>query len=680
MSSSAPSRLAQGLGPGYGTQPQYHTTTLATIEPSSHMSLGDLPAETVLQIVKDIGLSDKYHLMSTCKGMYALIRDIIYTEDLSSPEPRALRWACAHGLISIIYEMLDSGMSVDHVFGEEACVKTTSLDDSLHGRDHACTPLSTAVAFRQLEAVEALLERHADANFAPTAAETEWSSDKINIHDFNRLYKKGMPSVASFRPLHWAVNPQLAGVPRAQRRNENRLTEQIVDTLIASAADMEGILSTFPCLESISPMTVAFANIYTPVSVLRILNDAGAPTIGSSIDEPEDPFLFLVRAWISNRVKNGKTFLSPRQKKKLEFVLSRADSIETLYIKYFPELCECAPTPDMLETARIFLRYTDEPDIKTTTKCLISALNYLSQNWELKTSGWKNWDFYHGYEALFTLLIENGAELESTVGRYFKCFEDIAEKSEESEEREEVRRSKMADSALTALCRNGFDDEFPIEPYIEFFLSEGASPTGRDYMGYSALHYASAYCLTRAAAVLLSAAPLSEMVTHGSLRDVDGMTARPMLITVCDAYECGDLINTRARFAELLIKSGAAVNVLDRNQHSPLTFACRKGDAQLVRVLLRHGADPNFDPAPCTPLVVVLSIYSGNSPFIYCLDGTPLCKPRDDESMTQIVEMLLNHGANWTREEWDLSPLLDERSRSACPRGIMALLRRKLRR
>ncbi|KAI0879091.1 ankyrin repeat-containing domain protein [Hypoxylon argillaceum] len=665
MSSSAPSRLAQGLGPGYGTQPQYHTTTLATIEPSSHMSLGDLPAETVLQIVKDIGLSDKYHLMSTCKGMYALIRDIIYTEDLSSRHPRALRWACAHGLISIIYEMLDRGMSVNHVFSHRVCVKTSRSDDRRHGRDHACTPLSTAVAFRQLEAIKALLERNANANFTPTAAQTQWSSDKIKITD-TRLYKKGIPSIASFQPLHWAVNPQLAGVPS---RTENRLTKQIVNTLIASAADVKAISSSYPTIGDVPVMTVAFANKYTPVSVLRILNDAGAPTIGPSLDEPIHPFLFLVTTCIYKWEAKGIVFLSPRRKEKLEFVLSRADSIDTLYKEHFTELCHCAPTPFMLKTARVFLRYANKPDIKTTTECLISALHYLSPNWGLTTSDWKDLDFYHGYEALFTLLIENGAKLESTARRYVECI------AEGFEGVEGVQLGE-ADSALTALCKNEFDDAFPIEPYIKFFLLKGASPTGRDSDGYSALHYSSANCSTRAAAVLLSAAPLSEMVTHGRLRDVDGREARPMLITVCDAQQCGDLVNTRESFAELLIKSGADVNVLDRNQHSPLAFACRKGDAQLVRVLLRHGADPNFDPAPCTPLVVVLSIYSGNNPFIYCLDGTPLCKPRDDESMTQIVEMLLNHGANWTREEWQLNPLLDERYRSACPRGMKALLRR----
>ena len=130
------------------------------------VGLGDVPPELMLEIVRNLVLSDKCHLMVTCRGMHNLIQDLLYEDDLKSPDPCALRFACVTGDVSLIEAMLDRGTPVDCVFSSYTRRKTSSGRDILCQRDRACTPLTTAVACRQLEAVKVLLRRGAHPTFA----------------------------------------------------------------------------------------------------------------------------------------------------------------------------------------------------------------------------------------------------------------------------------------------------------------------------------------------------------------------------------------------------------------------------------------------------------------------------------------------------------------------------------
>jgi len=99
------------------------------------------------------------------------------------------------------------------------------------------------------------------------------------------------------------------------------------------------------------------------------------------------------------------------------------------------------------------------------------------------------------------------------------------------------------------------------------------------------------------------------------------------LQTACDRSACqGD---DGYRLAEALLRHGADPACGDVS-HTPLHEACRRGNAQMVLLLLQHRADPSA-PSP-----------GGHSPLHAACQGAPVLDPALHPKM---VDVLLLHGA-----------------------------------
>ena len=84
---------------------------------------------------------------------------------------------------------------------------------------------------------------------------------------------------------------------------------------------------------------------------------------------------------------------------------------------------------------------------------------------------------------------------------------------------------------------------------------------------------------------------------------------------------------------------------------TPLMIACRKGLKDIVKFLLEKGANPNYQ---CSD--------DGNTPLHFvCLGDVSvradIVSPLDEETLVDIVRMLLNHGAQVRRNNDGLSPV-----------------------
>ncbi|KAI1195404.1 ankyrin repeat-containing domain protein [Nemania serpens] len=687
----------------------------------SPTGFGSLPLELVREITKGLGFPDRYRLMRTCRTICALTRDDMYDADLKSKDPYALRWACAHGILSIIEEILDKKrMAADHVFTYDG--RRSNEKKLLH---ETITPLTTAVAFHQLEAVQLLLRKGANVNFAATP---------IRRHDSSQSYVRPPPSSPFYTPLQWATNSWLGPIEDiAQRNEQDKLIEEIVRTLVAHHADVN-MVSPEDGSTMMTPLTLAVANGDVPLSVVRILQAAGAdfanPTDASHIWRIAlDPFHYFIESEFGyyleslNERRDRDLVLNPVDEKKLELVLANATVKDPSYYNEgcINRLATSQPTPMMLECTRLFLRYFGRDVLNYSVKCdrvplvaaIIQTLPEVFEDEDDYDDDWNIADACDGYKKLFSMLIELGLPF------------DIPES---------MGRKTPQDTALTALCGVRLLDEVPIEDFVNLFLSKGASPTGRDSQGYSAMHYASRNLTIRAASSLLAITPLSDFLVPET-NELKGPERHltDFLFEVCAVPSVAKK-GLRADFADLLIRSGIGeVNVTDCGGHSPLLLACAQGDASLVRLLLRHGAVPNLDPAPHTPLLVVTGLYAaayeparpssidlddanqgpgicldlnhnsmkdapakrfldpykssieGYPPTLVAnMDGSILFEPPSplwrmlvlfDDSMIQIVEMLLERGALRTPRSESGMTAYQQASEMGCPKGMIDLLR-----
>jgi cytohesin len=120
-----------------------------------------------------------------------------------------------------------------------------------------------------------------------------------------------------------------------------------------------------------------------------------------------------------------------------------------------------------------------------------------------------------------------------------------------------------------------------------------------------------------------------------------------------------------------LLALGLDVNAVSKEGRTPLQLAACSGDVGLVKLLLKHGADPNPDSHPYSPLhaavegadtkVLAVLLEAGGDPNTVASEGiTPLMTAGSSrkKKAPEIVRMLIAAGANPNTQQGDgRSPL-----------------------
>jgi ankyrin repeat protein/nucleoside phosphorylase len=158
-------------------------------------------------------------------------------------------------------------------------------------------------------------------------------------------------------------------------------------------------------------------------------------------------------------------------------------------------------------------------------------------------------------------------------------------------------------TALHLACSKGY------EAIVRILLDNRADTDAVDISGRTALHVAC--CIGHETIVRI-------LLDHGAGINAVDKFDRTALHLACDW--------SNEAVIRILLDNGANIGALDRSKHTALDIGCQFGRVASVRTLLEYGADPNrySDPSSCRlPLHMALV-----------------------EGMTDIVKLLLDHGAN----------------------------------
>lgn len=235
-----------------------------------------------------------------------------------------------------------------------------------------------------------------------------------------------------------------------------------------------------------------------------------------------------------------------------------------------------------------------------------------------------------GYRGTVELLLDAGAAIDSTV----------------SSEGRTALFGALAPATLHTPYRRASQDG---PTMLGFLLERGADPHIRDARGRRALHHAAAYGLLSEVDMLIKSGTSAEdagddetplmMACEGhhphlvrnllergvcvDRRDSSGETA---LVRLCQRYPCNASDSTTLR---ILFKYGADVNDCGSG-YTPLYYALEKEDLELLRLLLRQGAN-----------IETVDSHSRSALGVFCYD---LVDDRDD--CRKIMSLLLDSGAN----------------------------------
>ena len=92
---------------------------------------------------------------------------------------------------------------------------------------------------------------------------------------------------------------------------------------------------------------------------------------------------------------------------------------------------------------------------------------------------------------------------------------------------------------------------------------------------------------------------------------------------------------------EKLLSAGADVNAIDKNGASPLYLACDTGNTELVKMLLSHGANPNIKTRDMYPILTTCKLCKGQ----YCDTVKQLLKYKADVNVRDVTGKTALHYA-----------------------------------
>ena len=109
---------------------------------------------------------------------------------------------------------------------------------------------------------------------------------------------------------------------------------------------------------------------------------------------------------------------------------------------------------------------------------------------------------------------------------------------------------------------------------VNFFLSRNANPNMRTKDGATPLHYALRWGSERVITILLE---------NSEEKDKSDLFGRSPL-------HYAALRTTDVESTEQAMMAGCNINKQDKYHMTPLHFACKAGNFEMVKILLRHGA------------------------------------------------------------------------------------------
>jgi ankyrin len=166
-----------------------------------------------------------------------------------------------------------------------------------------------------------------------------------------------------------------------------------------------------------------------------------------------------------------------------------------------------------------------------------------------------------------------------------------------------------------------------------------------------------------------SAETMTEVVSTGDPKLVSAALAKGVVPNELYAGTTGLHLAAEwgyREIAELLLKNGAKVDVIDRHRKTPLLWAAANGHEEVARLLLAAGADANWhDPdgnsvlseAVQSKLVGLVKYLLGTGGVKLSADDVKPLRAAIDAQDAEIVRLLLERGANpCSKPEKDIGP------------------------